>query len=79
MIKEPTSAKPSISQITIYFDQKGFEAKEVEDFFNEYNSRNWKGSKGIPVKNWRAKALDWMWQKQKTNPYLRSKAKLITT
>ncbi|MGB4398910.1 MAG: hypothetical protein WBJ10_06035 [Daejeonella sp.] len=77
MIKEPLVAKPTIHQATIYFIQKGFEAIDAEQFFREYSNRNWKGSKGIPVKNWRAKALDWMWQRQRICPYLRTKAKLF--
>lgn len=77
MIKNSSVAKPSIHQTTIYFNQKGFESKDAEEFFKEYETRNWTGSKGIAVKSWRAKALDWMWQRQRTHPYLRSKARLI--
>lgn len=77
MIKETSAGRPSIHQATIYFIQKGFEVKDAEQFYKEYSIRNWTGSKGIPVKNWRAKALDWMWQRQRTRPYLRTKAKLI--
>ncbi|HXH99318.1 MAG TPA: hypothetical protein VNI52_03550 [Sphingobacteriaceae bacterium] len=72
-----TTDKPSFIQIAIYFDQKGFEANDAEEFFKEYDDRSWKGLKGIPVKNWRAKALDWMWQKQKASGYLRSRSKLF--
>lgn len=68
---------PTLLQITIFFDQKGFELKDAEAFYNEYCSREWKGGRGVIVKNWRAKALDWMWRLQKKRPYLRSKAKLM--
>ena len=77
MIKETSVDKPSIREATIYFIQKGFEANDAEQFYSEYSERNWTGSKSVPVKNWRAKALDWMWQRQRLRPYLRSKAKLI--
>jgi len=68
---------PTLIQVYIFFDQKGFGSKEAEAFFNEYSIRNWKGRRGIMVKNWRAKALDWMWKRQKNLAYLRSKSKLI--
>ena len=68
---------PSFLEITIFFDQKGFELKYAEIFFHEYSCRKWTGRRGITVKNWRAKALDWMWRLQKDRPYLRTKAKLM--
>lgn len=77
-MKEITNIRiPTLIQVTIFFDQKGFGCKESEAFFNEYSNRNWKGMRGILVKNWRAKALDWMWEKQKNLAYLRSKSKLM--
>jgi hypothetical protein len=77
MEKEIMSSIPSLSQITIFFDQKGFELKDAEAFFTEYSARQWRGRRGVMVKNWRAKALDWMWRLQKDRPYLRTKQKLI--
>lgn len=68
---------PTLIQVTIFFDQKGFGDQDAEAFFNEYSDRSWKGKKGILVKNWRAKALDWMWRRQKKWAYLRSKSKLM--
>ncbi|TCK80913.1 hypothetical protein [Albibacterium bauzanense] len=69
---------PCFVQVTIFFDQKGFGHEDAESFFKEYSARHWTGTKGIPVKNWRGKALDWMWRRQKNRPYLRSKSKLMT-
>lgn len=77
MEKPSTNLIPSFLQINIFFDQKGFELQYAKAFFDEYNSREWKGRRGIIVKNWRAKALDWMWRLQKDRPYLRTKAKLL--
>lgn len=68
---------PSFLEVEIFFDQKGFKAKDAIAFFDDYSERNWKGRRGVLVKNWRAKALDWMWQRQRTRPYLRSKSKLM--
>lgn len=77
MLPKANSVTPLFVQVKIYFDQKGFEIEEAQQFFNEYSERDWKGKRGVPVKSWRAKALDWMWQKQKGKPYLRSRAKLF--
>lgn len=68
---------PTLFEVIVFFDQKGFEVKFAENFFYEYSKRNWKGKRGVQVKNWRAKALDWMWQRQRTRPYLYSKSKLM--
>lgn len=68
---------PIFFEVTVFFDQKGLGEKFAEDFFTEYSKRNWKGRRGVQVTNWRAKALDWMWQRQRNRPYLRSKSKLI--
>lgn len=77
MGKEIGTSIPSLSEALIFFDQKGFGVKDSKAFFTEYSERNWRGKKGISVKNWRAKALDWMWQRQKIHPYLRTRVKLI--
>lgn len=68
---------PTLFEVNIFFSQKGFREESAETFFSEYSERNWKGRRGIEVENWRAKALDWMWQRQRTRPYLRSKSKLM--
>ncbi|MET4082981.1 hypothetical protein ABIB40_002948 [Pedobacter sp. UYP30] len=68
---------PSFFQINIFFDQKGFDLKDAKAFYDEYSGRGWRGRRGITVKNWRAKALDWMWRLQKDRPYLRAKEKLM--
>jgi len=77
MVLDSDPTEPPFFQVIIYFDHKGFELKDAETFFNAYNQRSWKGKKGIPVKNWRTKALDWMWQRQKNRPYLRTKSRLM--
>lgn len=70
---------PTLIQVTIFFDQKGFGDQDAKAFFTEYSDRSWKGKRGIMVKNWRAKALDWMWKRQKNLAYLRSKSKLMNS
>ncbi|MDA9555667.1 hypothetical protein N9R54_05465 [Pelobium sp.] len=68
---------PTLKEVKIYFDQKGFEEGDAESFFKEFQKKNWQNSKGKPLVNWRAKANDRMWLKQKYNSYLRSKATLM--
>ncbi len=69
--------EPTILEVQIYFNQKGFEKEDAEAFFTDLKKRKWLNSKGKPIKNWRAKATERMWLKQKDNSYLRSKAKLL--
>ncbi|HTN19782.1 MAG TPA: hypothetical protein VL125_04870 [Pelobium sp.] len=64
-------------EVQIYFIQKGFEKEDAETFFKEFKKRQWLNKKGKSLMNWRAKASERMWVKQKDNPYLRSKAKLL--
>ena len=68
---------PTPSQVQIYFDQKGFNEEEANRFYQFFDLSKWVGKKGAPIKNWRTKALEWMWQIQKNHPYQRSKAKMI--
>ncbi len=69
--------EPTILEVQIYFDQKGFEKEDALAFFTYFKKRKWLNLKGKPIKNWRAKATERMWLKQRDNPYLRSKAKLL--
>lgn len=68
---------PTLIEVQIYFSQKGFEKEDAEKFFHEFKKRKWLNLKGKPIQNWRARASEQMWLKQKDNPYLRSKAKLL--
>jgi hypothetical protein len=77
MMKVIDLQKPTIKEVIIYFDQKGFEEQEAVSFHKEYEMKKWLNSKGKFLKNWRAKANERMWHKQKDNPYLRSKARLL--
>lgn len=64
---------PTPLQVYIYFDQKGFYEAEANSFYTFYNSSSWVGKKGFPIKKWRVKALEWMWNLKKNNAYQRSK------
>ncbi|MBC7913851.1 MAG: hypothetical protein H7Y07_06980 [Pyrinomonadaceae bacterium] len=67
---------PTPLQVLIYFDQKGFSEAEAINFYAFFDSNNWVGKKGSPIKNWRVKASEWMWQLQKKHSYQRSKRKI---
>jgi hypothetical protein len=76
-MKNPNIVFPNLREIEIYFIQKGFEREDAKSFFTEFEKENWQNSKGKPLLNWRAKANERMWQKQRNNSYLRSKAILF--
>ena len=67
--------EPDLKQIQIYFDQKGFSEKEAHRFFEYYKVRNWLSKRGLPIKNWRQAALEWLWRLISSSPYLRIKLK----
>jgi hypothetical protein len=55
-----TSVPPSMTNIEIYFDQKG--VREIAgDFFNEHELREWKNTTGQPVINWKVCAVEWIY------------------
>lgn len=76
-MKNQIAISPTLREVKIYFGQKGFEEEDAESFFKEFQKKNWQNSKGKPLMNWRAKACERMWRKQKDNPYLRSKQTLL--
>lgn len=60
------SFKPTIKEVIIYFDQKGFEELEAVLFHKEFEKKKWLNSRGKFFKNWSAKANERMWQNRKT-------------
>lgn len=55
---------PISAHVKIYFSQKGMTEAEADAFFNEYHKRHWKSAQGTPVKNWKAMASDWIFDKK---------------
>jgi hypothetical protein len=56
--------KPSLDEVIEYSLLKGSDEKLATDYFNYYDSRDWKDSNGAAVKNWKLK-FDKQWLKPK--------------
>jgi len=80
-IKKLTSIKtglgnevpPAKEHVRIFFDQAGFTETEAEKFFQHHESAGWQGRKGRPIRNWKTKAQEWLWEIKSQNPHLRLK------
>ncbi len=55
---------PTLQHLRIYFEQKGLPSLSAESFYSYCQQRNWKTKTGIPIKNWKAAANNWMWVRQ---------------
>ena len=60
-----TSMPPSLTNIEIYFDQKGLVAI-AGDFFTEHELRQWKSATGHSIINWKVCAADWIYDYRQT-------------
>lgn len=58
---------PPLKNVIIYFDQKGLPAKTAEGFFRYHQARKWKTEKGMPIRNWKTVANNWIWVHQQMN------------
>jgi mannosyltransferase OCH1-like enzyme len=67
--------RPPWHHVQIYFDQKGFSEAEAHRFFDHYDQRSWTTKTGAAVKNWKAAALEWIWQVLQSSSYQRGKSK----
>jgi hypothetical protein len=66
---------PLLDHVFIFFDQAGFEMEEARKFYDHYAATGWKGIKGRPLRNWKTKAQEWIWELKTAKPYLRFVAK----
>jgi hypothetical protein len=64
---------PTWEQVSIFFDQAGFTNAEAKRFYQHYERAGWKGVKGNPIRNWKTKAHEWIWEIKMLNPHLRFK------
>lgn len=55
-----TTMPPDRMVLHIYFDQKGV-PEFAEEFFYEYDIREWKTPTGGPVRNWKVCAAEWIY------------------
>jgi len=64
---------PDRSHILIFFNQAGFAEAEAQRFLKYYENNDWTGLKGKPIRNWKTKANEWIWELKRLNPHLRFK------
>ena len=55
---------PKFDHVMIYFLQKGQSEERAEEFFEHYNSRDWKNFKGTTLSNWKSTAWEWILKSQ---------------
>lgn len=60
--------KPSKIEVTYYFFQMGLQVKHANAFYLYYHSLNWHFAPGIPVKNWKSLAFNWVRSFRKAKP-----------
>lgn len=51
---------PTLEQVKVYFTSKGMNDREAEHFFQLYQLRQWRTTKGDLVKRWKKAAYWWI-------------------
>jgi hypothetical protein len=64
---------PTWEQVAVFFDQAGFQNAEAKKYYDHYQGTSWKGVKGNPIRNWKTKANECIWELKMLNPHLRFK------
>lgn len=57
-----TSVPPTTKQVEIYFLQKGCSQEAAATFFHHFEAMLWRGKSGKPIRNWKTRACDWIWE-----------------
>ena len=57
-IKKRVFTKPTLDEIQNYIDEKGLKVS-AKQFYDYFETGDWKDSKGQKVKNWKQKLLTW--------------------
>jgi hypothetical protein len=47
--------------VLVYFSQQGQPESAAMQFYEYYDSRQWKNTKGSKIKNWKVHAWQWIW------------------
>lgn len=58
---------PSLSDVSLYFEEKNANTIEAEKFFNHYESNGWLVGGKSKMKNWQAAARNWLLNANKFN------------
>jgi len=54
------SVPPHFDHVKIYFLQKGQSEGRAKEFYDHYQSRNWRNVKGTTLSNWKSTAWEWI-------------------
>ena len=65
---------PALSEVKIYFSQKGMNELEAEHFYHFYEMKHWTSKTGKPYKNWKSLAYGWIMSAFRLQPLLFDKA-----
>lgn len=53
---------PLLDHVVIYFSEKGLTEQQALTFFEHYQRRQWQNARGEPIKDWKMRAWQWIWQ-----------------
>lgn len=54
------SVPPRFDHVKIYFLQKGQSEERAKEFYDHYQSRDWKNRQGTVFSNWKSTAWQWI-------------------
>lgn len=60
-----TEVPPLLDHVKIIFDQQDLQDKDAIEFFDHLQERDWKTKSGVPIKNWKQVADQWIWDLKK--------------
>lgn len=56
---------PLLDHVKIIFDQQELREKDAIEFFDHFQERGWQTKTGVPIKNWKQAADNWIWDLMK--------------
>lgn len=59
---------PALAHVAIYFIQRGHSEDTAKKFFIYQQTRQWLTDRGLPIKNWKVSANDWIYQLDRQKP-----------
>ena len=52
---------PPVEMVRIFFDQLGVTEKRAFEFIEIHRRNDWRSVTGRPIRNWKARANEWIW------------------
>ncbi|WP_100630078.1 hypothetical protein [Algoriphagus formosus] len=52
---------PSLEEVNRFFIRSDFPLEEGEVFYYYYQALGWRTESGLPLRDWKAAASDWLW------------------